>query len=57
MNKTHDLEKNASRILTDARLLVSIRDIPGFYFNRCSFLDSLDRGEHWGYDTTFFLFT
>lgn len=26
--------KNASRILTDAWLLVSIRDIPGIFFNR-----------------------
>lgn len=46
--------KDAPRILTDAWLLVSIRDIPGFCFNRYGCSGFVRPRRAWGYDTTFF---
>lgn len=50
-NKTDD-SKKASRILTDAWLLVSLRNIPGFYFNRYGYSGFVRPWQHArGYDT------
>lgn len=35
MDEMNDSERKAQCILTGAWLLGSIRDIPGFYLNRC----------------------